>query len=44
MEDNSISFLKSYKFYGEFEIKGCEINILGILYIHLKRVLFGFNR
>lgn len=31
MEDNSISFLKSYKFYGEFEIKGCENKYTGHL-------------
>lgn len=32
MEDNSISFLKSHKFYGEFEIEGCKNKYTGHLY------------
>ena len=31
MEDNSISFLKSHKFYGEFEIEGCKNKYTGHL-------------
>lgn len=31
MEENTISFLKSYKFYGEFEIKGCKNKYTGHL-------------
>lgn len=31
MEDSNISFLKSYKFYGEFEVEGCENKYTGHL-------------
>lgn len=31
MKENTISFLKSYKFYGEFEIKGCKNKYTGHL-------------